>query len=191
MTQICLVRHGETDWNTAGILQGQQNTNLNAVGRKQAHATGVYLSEMEVPFDLIVTSPLRRAKESATIINGQLQLPVLEMDAFAERAFGEAEGMSPEERDALYPEMEFPGQEPEKDFHHRVLRGFEQIAAQYKDQRIILVSHGLVIHLILSHLQGEEINYKQTTLLNACISDISFHEDIWHVNCMNQIDHLT
>src|SRR5699024_1251407 len=120
------------------------------------------------------------------IINEQLQLPLLEMEAFAERAFGEAEGMTPEERNTQYPGMEFPGQEPEKAFHHRVIQGFEQVTAEYKDRRIILVSHGLVIHLILNYLRQETINYKQTTLLNGCISNISFHDNVWRVENINQ-----
>ncbi|MBN6206477.1 histidine phosphatase family protein [Ralstonia pickettii] len=191
MTKICFVRHGETDWNTAGILQGQQNTGLNHKGQEQAEATGAYLAANEEVFDILITSSLKRAKETAEIINQHLQLPMLETDAFRERAFGEAEGLSREERQQKYPDTNFPGAEKETDFYERVTTGFQEITAVYANKHILLISHGLVINLILSSLLKEEINYKKTALLNGCLNHIHLINNTWHVQTLNQIDHLT
>ena len=191
MTKVCLVRHGETDWNTRGILQGVQDTILNAQGRVQAEATGIYLAENHTDFDMLITSSLHRAKETATIINRHLHLPFQEVDAFRERSFGDAEGLSVEERQHKYPNEDFPGQEAESEFYERVVQGFQHIATKYKNQHILLISHGLVINLILSLILQEEVNYKQTGLLNGCINHIQFIKPTWQVNNINMIEHLS
>ncbi len=191
MTKICLVRHGETDWNHAGILQGQQNISLNSKGREQAKATGKYLAANEEAFDMLITSSLNRAKETAKIINHYLQLPLLEMDAFQERAFGAAEGLSKEERQRKYPRAAYPDAEKETAFYSRVMKGFAEITVAYADQHILLISHGLVINLILSSLLKEEINYKKTALLNGCINHIQLINNTWQVQSLNQMNHLT
>ncbi|WP_405098067.1 histidine phosphatase family protein [Oceanobacillus sp. FSL H7-0719] len=188
MTKICFVRHGETDWNTAGILQGQHNTSLNAKGQEQAEATGAYLAAQN--FDLLITSSLRRAKKTAEIMNKHLQLPILEMDAFMERAFGKAEGLTYEKRERLYSDNNVPGEETETDFYARVVGGFQEITAAYPNKHILLVSHGLVINLILSLLLNEEIDYKKTALLNGCINHIHFIDNTWQIKSINEVSHL-
>lgn len=191
MTKICFIRHGETDWNINGTLQGQKNTSLNEKGRAQAETTGVYLANNLKGFDLLVTSSLNRAKETAEIMNRHLQLPMIELDALKERAFGEAEGLSHEERHRRFPDMEYPGQEKETDFYERVVGCFQEITAEYANKHILLVSHGLVINLILSLLLKEKINYQQTALLNGCINHIHYDQDTWKVGITNQVDHLS
>ncbi|MDI5788631.1 histidine phosphatase family protein [Bacillus licheniformis] len=65
-------------------------------------------------WDVIITSPLRRAKETAEIINQYLGLEIIEMEDFIERNYGDAEGMPFEERMRLYPDKEYPNQESKK-----------------------------------------------------------------------------
>ena len=109
MTAICLIRHGETDWNALGKLQGRTDIPLNETGKKQAKETGAFLKGSD--WDVIITSPLRRAKETAEIINQYLGLEIIEMEDFIERNYGDAEGMPFEERMRLYPDKEYPNQE--------------------------------------------------------------------------------
>lgn len=189
MTKICLVRHGETDWNKQGILQGQQETKLNTNGKQQAKMTGVYFAAMNHDFDILITSSLQRAKETAKIMNQHLQIPLLEMDALRERYFGHAEGLELAEQ-LKYPDNNFPGLEEEMTFYERVVAGFQEITTKHKNDHILIVSHGLVINLILSLILNEEINYKKTELLNGCINHIQFFDDAWHVNSINEISHL-
>lgn len=92
MTKICFIRHGETDWNIAGRLQGRTDIPLNESGIKQAQACGASLLQNE--WDLMITSPLLRAKETGQIIQQKLNIPLYEKESFIEVAFGDAEGLT-------------------------------------------------------------------------------------------------
>ena len=84
---IYLIRHGETDWNKTKRLQGVTDIPLNAYGIELAEKTAEGLKD--VPFDRIYTSPLIRAKETAQIILGTRQIPLLEDPRIKEIGFGE------------------------------------------------------------------------------------------------------
>ncbi|MBP1971316.1 putative phosphatase [Virgibacillus natechei] len=189
MTTICLIRHGETDWNAIGKLQGSTNIPLNNKGIQQAEECGAFLIPSD--YDVLIASPLKRAKRTAEIINSYLNLPLVEMEDFVERSFGDAEGMTVEERQTLYPNREFPNKEERQLFNNRVMAGIDKLAQTYSDQRILLVAHGAVINAILSTISKGEIGSRKTTLKNACISNINFHKEQWSVKNYNKIDHLT
>lgn len=189
MTTICLIRHGETDWNAIGKLQGRTNIPLNNKGIEQAEECGTFLIPSD--YDVLIASPLKRAKHTAEIINTYLNLPLVEMKDFVERSFGDAEGMTVEERQALYPNREFPNKEDRQLFNNRVMTGIDKLAQTYSDQRILLVAHGAVINAILSTISKGELGSRKTTLKNACISNIDFYKEQWNVKNYNKIDHLT
>lgn len=93
ITTICLVRHGETDWNACGRLQGKTDIPLNDKGRTQANQCGMYLAKSD--WDVIISSPLKRAVETAEIISSYIVQPtILTMVEFIERDYGDAEGMT-------------------------------------------------------------------------------------------------
>lgn len=70
--KICLVRHGETEWNSEGILQGKTDIPLNDLGIQQAEECADYLSQFQ--WDVVITSPLKRAKQTAEIINKKINV---------------------------------------------------------------------------------------------------------------------
>lgn len=84
ITTICLVRHGQTDWNALGKLQGQTDIPLNELGKIQARQCGEFLSK-EASWDVIISSPLKRARETADIISQYIEVPVIEKMEFIER----------------------------------------------------------------------------------------------------------
>lgn len=88
---LYVVRHGETDWNRAHKLQGQTDIPLNDYGRKLARETAEGMKEKKI--DLAYTSPLCRAEETARIILGDRNVPVIEDDRIQEFSFGSYEGM--------------------------------------------------------------------------------------------------
>lgn len=90
--RLYIIRHGETEWNTVRRLQGQTDTELNENGRSLARVTARALQE--IPFDLAFTSPLVRAAETARIILGERQVPLLREARIREISFGELEGHS-------------------------------------------------------------------------------------------------
>lgn len=99
ITTICLVRHGQTDWNAQGKLQGQTDIPLNELGKIQARQCGEFL--MKEDWDVIITSPLIRARETADIIAHYMDVPVIEKIEFIEKNFGAAEGLTAEKRRQL------------------------------------------------------------------------------------------
>lgn len=96
MTRICLVRHGETDWNALGMLQGKTDIPLNQKGINQAKECGEFLKS--ATWDVVVTSPLTRAKQTAEIVRRFIDKPLIELVEFIERDYGDAEGRTVEER---------------------------------------------------------------------------------------------
>lgn len=189
MTTICLIRHGETDWNALGKLQGQTDVPLNANGRKQADDCGQFLKEYD--WEILISSPLKRAKETAEIINRHLHLPFTIMPEFAERSFGEAEGMTPEEREKTFPSKAYPGQETEEALRKRLMDGLDYIQKQFNDKKILLVTHGAVIHHLLHHFSNGEFGKKKIRLSNGGFNHIHFDQLEWKVRAYNQISHLS
>ncbi|MBW8348518.1 histidine phosphatase family protein [Bacillus sp. IITD106] len=189
MTTICLIRHGETDWNALGKLQGKTDISLNSTGVRQAEECRDFLKNDQ--WDLIVTSPLQRAKRTAEIINEGLHIPLIEMEEFAERSFGDAEGMTREEIETKYPNRDIPNQEERSALNERVMAGIEKINRKYGNKKVLLVAHGGVINAILSILSDGEIGSGKTKLINACISNINFREEKWMINDYNQVGHLS
>lgn len=188
MTIVCLIRHGETDWNAQGKIQGRTDIPLNATGTEQAQQCGAYLSASD--WDLIITSPLQRARRTAEIINETLDLPLVEMEEFAEKHFGDAEGMTFEERALTFPDRLYPNQEDNGVFSERLATGLKVISDRYPDQRVLLVSHGGVINAILGKLSDGEIGSGKTRLFNACLSHIQFDQSSWIIRNYNQVSHL-
>lgn len=189
ITLICLIRHGETDWNVIGKLQGRTDIQLNESGILQAEECSEFLKSLQ--WDVIITSPLKRAKQTAEIINKNLNLPLIEMKDFLERDYGEAEGMLKEEKTAAFPNKTYPNQEDRLTLKTRVMSGIQEINQRYAGSNILLVAHGAVINAILSDLSRGRIGSKKTELKNACISNIQYYQDRWRINDYNQIFHLS
>ena len=90
--KLYLIRHGETEWNVKRRFQGRSDIPLNEEGRRLARITAQAL--VGVPFSRIYTSPLKRAYETAMIIKGERDIPVIEEPRIIEISFGEYEGIS-------------------------------------------------------------------------------------------------
>ncbi|ALM29916.1 histidine phosphatase family protein [Bacillus altitudinis MN12] len=189
MTAICLVRHGETDWNAAKRIQGRTDIPLNDTGKWQAEQTGLYLKDAH--WDVVISSPLSRAKETAHLILQHVHAPLVIMDDFIERDYGDAEGMSFEERQKLFPNKQYPNMEPLSALQDRMLEGIEKVRATYPDQRVLIVAHGAAIHALLTSLADEQMGIKDTRLENACLNYVEWTDGEWKVNDYNVVSHLT
>lgn len=93
--KILLTRHGQTDWNVAGKIQGCTDIELNQTGIEQAKIAREKLLNYDI--DIIITSPLKRAKRTAEIINEGRNIPLTESKGIIERNFGEFEGKTAKE----------------------------------------------------------------------------------------------
>lgn len=189
MTTICLVRHGETDWNAAKRIQGRTDIPLNDKGKWQAEQTGLYLKD--VHWDVVISSPLTRAKETAHLILNHVHAPLVIMDDFIERDYGDAEGMSFEERQKLFPDKQYPNMEPLVSIQNRMLEGIEKVRAAYPDQHVLIVAHGAAIHALLTTLADEHMGLQNTRLVNACLNYVEWSDGKWKVRDYNVVSHLT
>jgi Fructose-2,6-bisphosphatase len=150
MTDLYLVRHGETEWNRQRRIQGRTDIPLNATGREQARLTGMLLTRR--PITRVFASPLSRARETAEIIAAELGLPGPELrDALVERNYGDAEGLSFHEVDARYPEgVEVPGRESRPEVAERVVPDLLELALAHPGEALVVVSHGGAIRAALT-----------------------------------------
>jgi probable phosphoglycerate mutase len=161
MTEILLIRHGETDWNAARRLQGHLDIPLNEEGMRQAAALGAALADE--PIDAIYASDLSRAVLTATPLAETRGLRVQTDPRLRERCYGAFEGLLYGEIGARYPEAwlafrtrdidaRFPqGERPAetlREFSTRSLQAVRCIAARHVGQRIAIVAHGGVLECI-------------------------------------------
>jgi len=135
VTELLLVRHGETDWNAVGRLQGHTDRPLSDYGREQARRLADDLAGEE--FDAIYASDLARARETAEIVGERLQLPVVEDPDLREKNWGTWEGLTSTER----LEVELAGESTEE-HQRRMLAALGRIAANYPGGRVLVVTHG-------------------------------------------------
>src|SRR3954449_2195858 len=135
MATLLLARHGETDWNTTGRLQGHTDRPLNDYGRRQAGALADRLADDGIA--AIYASDLSRAKETAEIVGSRLRLPVVIDADLRERNWGSWEGLTPSERDTVA----FEG-ETSNDHRERLMRAVHRIAERHAGQRVLVVTHG-------------------------------------------------
>jgi broad specificity phosphatase PhoE len=150
MTDLYLVRHGETDWNRQRRIQGLTDIPLNDTGRAQARLTGMLLTRR--PITRVYASPLGRARETAEIIARELGLAEPELhDAFVERNYGAAEGLGFHEIDVRYPEgVAVPGRESREHVAARVVPALLAVAVAHPGEAIVVVSHGGAIRAALA-----------------------------------------
>ncbi|WP_377865563.1 histidine phosphatase family protein [Bacillus sp. R86525] len=190
MTVLCLVRHGETERNAIGKLQGHENIELNKNGKQQAERCGLYFREKQ--WDVIISSPLSRAKQTAEIINTYMltSVNIIEMENFIERDYGMASGLTTEERTKMFPKRNYKNQEPRELLKARIITGLNIILKKYPDSNVILVTHSAVINTILALISNNEIGSGKTKLFTACISSIYYHQEQWKIREYNKIDHL-
>ncbi len=164
--RLYIIRHGETPWNTQLRLQGMSDTELNEKGRALAEATAQAMRE--IPFDLALTSPLKRAEETARIILAGRDIPLLYEPRIREISFGELEG-----RQLTREERENPGTEFYHFFHapehYRPAAGGERIQdllartadfleelrhkEEWRDRTILVSTHGAASRALLAAIR--------------------------------------
>lgn len=162
---------------------------LNDTGKWQAEQTGLYLKDAH--WDVVISSPLTRAKETAHLILKHVDAPLVIMDDFIERDYGDAEGMSFEERQKLFPNKQYPNMEPLETIQDRMVEGIEKVRVAYPNQQVLIVAHGAAIHALLTTLADEHLGLENTRLVNACLNYVEWKDGKWKVLDYNVVSHLT
>jgi 2,3-bisphosphoglycerate-dependent phosphoglycerate mutase len=153
-TRILAIRHGETEWNVDGRIQGQLDVPLNAMGRWQVHRLALAVADEQIA--AIYSSDLLRAFETAQAVARGSGQAIATDTGLRERGFGTFEGMSFDEVRQRWPEMsdrwrrrdpEFgpPGGETLNQFYARSVATATRLAALHPGDTIALIAHGGVM----------------------------------------------
>ena len=201
MTEIIIIRHGETEWNKTGRFQGHSDVPLSAEGRAQAAALGKNLVVDHV--DAIYASDLRRAMETAAPLAQRFGLEVISDPLLRELNFGSWEGRNfndvnaenPDAMKTFYNDPErvnIPDSEPFPEFQRRVAGRVREIVAQERGKRIVIVSHGASIRILFADILSMPIrSIWHVSQLNTAVNKIRFEDDGFAVvTLMNDTSHL-
>ena len=199
-TRILLIRHGETDWNATGRLQGHSDTPLNAVGREQARRAARRLASE--PVRALYSSDLARSIETATIIGRALGLRVTTSPQLRERRYGVWEGLTSAEIQARYPEQFAKWRARSTDFAPpqgetitqlltRAFTELQTIARRHAGEVVVVITHGGLCYVLLNHILGSvNGDRREFTFGNASIHTLEMTGERWSVTSMNDIAHL-
>lgn len=154
---ILMVRHGQTNWNVERRVQGSTDIELNETGIEQAKLVSKKLKEEKI--DRIISSPLKRAKQTAQIIAKEVDCPIIYEEGLMEREFGDFEGLKATEFDydgfnSYQANKKGHHVENIRDFRERIYQTLDKIIAKYPDQNILLVAHGGVSIPVYCYFKG-------------------------------------
>jgi broad specificity phosphatase PhoE len=201
-TSLHLVRHGRTLGNVQRILCGSTDVPLDELGLEQARLVGERLSVL-TETDVLLTSPLDRARTTAGFIAERLGLTPVARANLAEWNFGDAEGFTFDRLAEIYPEITarfadtedndagYPNGETRREFHDRVYQEFLDILHDYHDHRLIVVAHGGVIGSLLAQVQGRSPNdWLAYNIQNCSVSHLEVTVDDTAIHLINDVQHL-
>jgi probable phosphoglycerate mutase len=198
--RFIVVRHGETQWNVAGRIQGHGDSKLTDTGLAQAEAIASRLAAER--FDAIVASDLGRAFDTAQAIARGSRLPVATDPRLRERSFGVGEGLTYEEIDRQYPDIfsrvrstdpdaPIPGGESRRQFHERVRAAFEALAREHDGRRVAVVTHGGVLSSLYRHVHGIGLEEPhRIPIANASYNAITIGPGGWTIEAWDDSAHL-
>ncbi len=184
-----IFRHGQSTYNIAGRTQGQTNDSvLTELGRSQAEEIGHKLSDKGV--EIIITSPLQRAVQTANLANQSLQVPIEVDKRFIEVNVGVVEGMHYLDIKAKYPEIfdkmhsldadadnvSYPQGETRLQVRQRIFAGLNDWAGKDKYKIMAVSSHGIMLSQTLTSL-----GQPATEVKNGSILHIRKENDRWKV----------
>ena len=162
--KIYLLRHGETDWSKEGRLQGHTDIPMNEKGIEQIKDAGDFLIRTGEIIDIIITSPLIRAKRSAEIIADKIgydKKDIIVEQGFIERCFGLGEDLTKEERNAKFSGKGYPNVESVEDLCERAGIAITKYINEYFDKTILIAAHGSILKAILVSIMKEKYAYNE------------------------------
>ncbi len=153
MNELILMRHAQTEANRNFIVQGRMDNPLNEDGIRQAFQTGVYFKEHNIDFDMVISSPLKRAYVTAEQVNKGMMLhrPIVMDKGLIERNFGDYDGK--EINDDYYYMIKrglVPNQETNDELEKRVCDAILDICNRFPGKKLLLVTHSHVIKSLLT-----------------------------------------
>lgn len=199
-TVFTLVRHGETQWNATGRIQGHLDIPLNATGTAQAAAIGRRLGAES--FDAILSSDLERALQTARPIVRHPGQTIFREARLRERHLGVLQGLTGEEAaigqphawgafKARNPDAALEGGETLGEFSQRVVGLIEELLRTHAGRRLLLVTHGGVLDAVYRHATALPLNApRDFPIYNGSINVLRRRGGAWTVQCWGDVSHL-
>jgi probable phosphoglycerate mutase len=174
-TTFGLLRHGQTEWNTAKKIQGSRNSPLTEYGRQQTFRWAHFLKNFN--WTRIIASDLGRVRETVAVLNAQLEIPVVFDNRLREQHWGEWEGLTiPHVKKFFGKELEqrvkkgwgfsAPGGETRQAVTDRTFSALKEAACNYPGENILIVCHQGVIKCTLYSITGRKFLPAEDPLLN-------------------------
>ena len=200
MSRLFLVRHGNTKLNSAERFWGQTDVELGAGGVRQAEQLRDRLASEKI--DVIYSSNLCRATETARIIAANHQADIIICAELREVNFGKLEGLTFKEVSQLYPEvteawtknsptLKYPGGESVAQLNNRVSKFLKRLEKHTPEETILIVAHSAPLRMLICHLLGIEIqHWRQLRLELASLSILETYPQRAILNLLNDTSHL-
>jgi len=200
MTDLYLIRHGQTKWNLEKRIQGNMDSPLTELGQKQAR--WLYEAYRDCQIDVIYTSTLDRAFETAKILRGDREIEIIRLDELKEIHFGEWEGLefmqlkekNPEAFDAFRftPEtFRAQGGETFTEAKARVVGAVEKILEKNKGRKVAMVIHGAILKLLMGYYMDLGINqvWEEPVIRPTSVSHIRFDDSGYEILKFGDVSH--
>jgi len=200
LTKLYLIRHGQSEWNELKKIQGQTNTNLTKHGKDQAKMLANMLIDENI--DVIYTSDLNRAKDTAKTISEKINKPLIYSEFLREIKFGIWEGLTISEIEDRYKdqyliwnkspdELILDNAETLQILKDRVMNWINPILLENKEKNIAIVSHGTTLKVLMLSLLGIPLfHYKNFTISNVGLSVIECRDFNNVLTKLNDLSHL-
>lgn len=201
--RICLVRHGETAWNTEHRLQGHIDIPLNETGLSQAEATARTLARAGLRFSALYSSDLQRASQTAAAIARVHALPTSQDARLRERHYGHFQGLTHDEAEARHPDCfrRFKARDPHfalpergeslTDLAARIHAALEEIAQRHKGEAVLVVTHGGVLDIVHRLATGQPLETaRDFPIPNAALNWIEHSAGSWRLIAWADESHL-
>jgi len=200
MTELVLIRHGETDMNRELRFQGHVNVGLNAVGHEQARRLAARMAGEKA--DAVYVSDLLRARQTADPIAGELATPYVTEAGLREQHFGRVDGMRVEDIQRDHPQawagwlrfeedFAMPEGESTRAFHARVMEAVQRLVATHPGQTVVVVTHGGVLDMIWRTARSLGLSGpRQSEIPNAGLNRIRVRENSYDILAWGDTRHL-
>lgn len=199
MTDLIVIRHGETDWNRQHRFQGQIDVPLNDIGQAQARRLALRLADE--PIDVLLSSDLQRARSTADALARGRPLAVEPL--WREQSFGILEGLDVPTIRARHADLwaqwvrheadyALPrGGESNISFHARVLRALQALLAQHAGRRVVVVTHGGVLDMLWREANALPLHGpRECDIPNTGINRLRWVGDRLRIVAWAQAEHL-
>lgn len=200
VTTLVLVRHGETDWNVQGRIQGHTDIALNRLGEAQAEALGKRLSREQ--FDAVYSSDLMRAYRTAAPAVADPPRTIIKEPSLRERHLGVLQGLTGAQAMCEHPAAweAFKSRDPDRtleggeslgQFSRRVIGFVERALREHAGGRVLVVTHGGVLDVAYRHaLDMPLAAARDFPIFNASVNILGRHAGGWRIETWGDVSHL-